>query len=118
MVKRPGQTVRGSSTGRPVMVLLDALGKRWALRVVWELSQDDPCSFRDLRSRCEDVSPTSLNQRLKDLRELGLIELGEGGYALSEQGRALSRLFKPLDAWANDWARWLERGGLPSDHAE
>ena len=33
--------VRGSRTGRPVMALLDLLGRRWTLRIVWEL-RDGP----------------------------------------------------------------------------
>jgi DNA-binding HxlR family transcriptional regulator len=34
---RPGTKVRGSSGGRPIMALLDLLGRRWALRILWEL---------------------------------------------------------------------------------
>ncbi|HJV56497.1 MAG TPA: transcriptional regulator, partial [Methylomirabilota bacterium] len=34
---RPGWPVRGSRTGRPIMALMDLLGRRWALRVIWEL---------------------------------------------------------------------------------
>ena len=33
--KSPGQKVRGSQSGRPIMVLLDVLGQRWTLRVLW-----------------------------------------------------------------------------------
>jgi len=39
--------VRGSTTGRPIMVLLDLLGRRWTLRIVWEL-RDAPRRFREL----------------------------------------------------------------------
>lgn len=86
------------------MVLLDVLGKRWVLRLIWVLNRTGPGPFRALRSRSVDVSPTSRNQRLKDLRELGQIELGESGFALTEHGRSLSRLLLPLDQWSNDWA--------------
>lgn len=108
MTKLPGESVRGSTTGRPVMVLLDVLGKRWTLRLIWELNQNGPGTFRELRARCEDVSPTSLNNRLKELRELQLIELGESGFILSKQGQSLSRLLKPLDQWASKWALTLD----------
>lgn len=107
MTKRPGEPVRGSTTGRPIMVLLDMLGKRWTLRIIWEIGHNGPGSFRDLQARCEDVSPTSLNSRLKELRDLKLIELGDGGFALTEQGLVLSRLLMPLDAWSKDWAQTL-----------
>jgi DNA-binding HxlR family transcriptional regulator len=86
------------------MVLLDALGRRWALRVLWEL-RDGPQTFRALRERCDDVSPTVLNERLAELRELDLIAASEEGYTLSEHGRELGALLLPLDAWARRWAR-------------
>ncbi len=100
-----GGPVRGSRTGRPIMVLLDALGRRWALRVLWELSGAQPLSFRELRERCDGVSPSVLNDRIAELRELGLVESLEGGYALSAHGRSLGDLLVPLDAWARRWAR-------------
>ena len=109
MTKLPGQAVQGSTTGRPVMVLLDALGKRWTLRLIWELNRNGPGTFRELRARCEDVSPTSLNNRLKELRNLQLVELGEKGFSLTEQGESLSRVLAPLDRWANQWAVFLDR---------
>lgn len=108
MTKRPGQAVRGSTTGRPIMVLLDLLGKRWTLRILWELGKGGPATFRDLRARCEDVSPTVLNTRLKDLRDLQLAANGEDGYALTDHGKALAKKLAPLDTWANDWAKQLE----------
>ena len=86
------------------MVLLDVLGQRWTLRLIWELNLSAPVTFRELRSRCEDVSPTLLNSRLKELRELQLVELGDGGYSLTAHGKSLSARLAPLDAWAQDWA--------------
>ena len=109
MTKLPGQSVRGSTTGRPVMVLLDALGKRWVLRLLWELNRKGSGTFRELQARCEAVSPTSLNKRLRELRDLGLIELGDQGFALTDHGQSLSSLLNPLDRWANDWARTFDR---------
>jgi len=52
----PGRPVRGSATGRPIMALLDLLGRRWALRVLWELRSGPVPSFRELQSRCGGVS--------------------------------------------------------------
>lgn len=104
---RPGTPSRGSSSGRPVMALLDLLGRRWTLRVLWEL-RDGPLNFRELQSRC-GVSPSVLNTRLAELRETRLVEAGESGYALSALGRELYELFGPVTAWAEDWARTLSR---------
>ena len=103
----PGKPTPGSRTGRPIMALLDSLGKRWALRIIWEIGRTDGVTFRDLRTRCEDVSPTSLMTRLKELRELDIVELGGAGYALTESGQELSKLLMPLDAWAETWAKAL-----------
>ena len=41
--------MRGSSTGRPIMIVLDVLGRRGALRILWELRGDDPLTFRALQ---------------------------------------------------------------------
>jgi len=102
---RPGRKVRGSTTGRPIMAALDLLGRRWALRVLWEL-REGALSFRALRERCDDVSPTVLNQRLAELRESGLIAHEPGsGYALTRLGESLGEALAPLNAWAARWAR-------------
>jgi DNA-binding HxlR family transcriptional regulator len=87
------------------MAVLDLLGRRWALRVLWEL-RGGALTFRELRERCDDVSPTVLNQRLAELRETGIVELEEGrGYTCTELGTALLRALRPLSSWATRWAR-------------
>jgi DNA-binding HxlR family transcriptional regulator len=99
----PGSAVRGSSSGRPIMALLDLLGRRWCLRILWEL-QSSPASFRELQGRCAGLSPSVLNTRLNELREACLLENGEQGYQLSSQGQALIGLCLPLAEWAEQWA--------------
>lgn len=83
------------------MRVLDVLGRRWALRALWEL-RDGPRTFRALREACDDVSPSSLNQRLTDLRALGVVALGEDGYALTPSGIRLSRILLDLSRWAEE----------------
>ena len=51
--------------------------------------------------------PNAANKRLKDLRELALIELGDNGFALTNLGLALVSKLASLDSWANDWADQL-----------
>lgn len=107
---KPGTKVRGSRTGRPVMALLDLLGRRWALRVVWEL-RGDPLTSRALREAC-GVSPTVLNDRTRELRDAGLVSLEEpAGYALTPLGRELFERFLPLVEWSERWAEALRRAG-------
>ncbi|HVN29575.1 MAG TPA: helix-turn-helix domain-containing protein [Candidatus Binataceae bacterium] len=101
---KPGKPVRGSRTGRPVMALLDLLGRRWTLRILWELRHGDAATFAALQHRCDTMSPSVLNQRIAELREARIIERGAGGYALTEDGKSLLTLVSPLDDWAKRWA--------------
>lgn len=97
--------VRGSKTGRPVMALLDLLGRRWTLRIVWEL-RDAALTSRALREACDDASPTVLQARLTELRSAGLVELNAAeGYRLTPTGRDLLDAFAPLYAFAGRWHR-------------
>jgi DNA-binding HxlR family transcriptional regulator len=100
----PGKPVRGSTTGRPVMALLDLLGRRWALRVIWELREERRLNFRDLLAACE-VSPSVLNTRLAELRESGIADHDAKGYALTARGRELLEHLAPLHDWAEAWAK-------------
>lgn len=108
MAKQPASTdrsVRGSRTGRPVMVLLDLLGRRWSLRILWEL-REGPLTSRALRAACDEASPTVLQARLTELREAGFVELGDGGgYGLTPLGSELCETFIPLHRFAERWRR-------------
>ena len=100
----PSRPVRGSHTGRPFMSLLDLLGRRGTLRLLWELRDGHNQSFRLLRASADGISPSVLNTRLKELREARLVELAEAGYGLTAQGMALVKHLKPLNRWAQAWA--------------
>jgi len=101
---RPGRPVRGSRTGRPIMALLDLLGRRWALRILWEL-RAGPLGFRDLQARCDGMSSSVLSQRLADLDAAGIVGPDvDGRYGVTTEGRALLHALAPLDEWARRWA--------------
>ena len=100
---RVGQSVRGSRSGRPIMVALDLLGRRAALRVLWEL-RGERLTFRALQDAAA-TNPALLNTRLKELREAGLVDHAEGGYCLTAAGGELMTALSPLSAWAAAWAR-------------
>jgi len=100
----PGRPVRGSNTGRPIMALLDLLGRRWALRVIWELREDPVPTFRVLQVRCGGASSSVLADRLRELGEAGVVAHDGSGYALTPQGRDLLERLLPLDEWAAGWA--------------
>jgi DNA-binding HxlR family transcriptional regulator len=84
------------------MALLDLLGRRWALRVIWELRGDEPLSFRELQARCGAISSSVLNQRITDLRAAGILDAA--CYRLTGEGQLLLELYPPLAAWAERWA--------------
>ena len=100
----PERQLRRSQAERPIMVLLDLLSRRWALRVMWEL-REDAASFRDLQSRCDSMSPSVLNERLSELREAGIVErVSGGGYRLTDDGHELGRSLLDMNDWAKRWA--------------
>lgn len=87
------------------MALLDLLGRRWAMRVIWELSRNR-LSFRDLQAACGNISPTILNTRLAELREAGIVALADGaGFALAPEGELLLAELMGLHGWAERWAK-------------
>jgi DNA-binding HxlR family transcriptional regulator len=104
-IPKPGARVRGSATGRPVMALLDLLGRRWALRVIWELRDGRRLNFRELLA-ASGTSPSVLNTRLAELRESGIIDHDDArGYGLTEPGGDLLSRLMPLHDWAERWAK-------------
>jgi DNA-binding HxlR family transcriptional regulator len=96
------------------MAVLDLLGRRWVLRIVWEL-RAGPLGFNELQARCDAMSPSVLNQRLADLRGAAVIEQAEGGgYVLTREGEQLLRALSALEAWSRRWAARMAavaRGG-------
>lgn len=86
------------------MTLLDLLGRRTALRVLWELARaGEPLTFRALQDAAQ-TNPGVLNARLKELRESGLVGHSVDGYGLTAQGQSLVALVLPLHEWAGNWA--------------
>jgi len=102
----PGTKVRGSKTGKPIMALLDLLGRTWALGIIWHLNTA-PATFRELQERCEQISPSLLNTRLKELKSLSIITTNEQGYTLTEQGQDLFGIISPLGLWSKSWAKQI-----------
>ncbi|SRR5258708_7971840 len=99
------RSVRGSRTGRPIMVLLDLLGRRWSLRIIWELREASLTS-RALRTACDEASPTVLQTRLSELREAGFVDLVAGdGYRLTELGKELQQSFLAVHHFAERWSK-------------
>src|SRR3954465_6066944 len=91
------------------MALFDLAGRRWTLRVLWELSEaGEPLTFRELKARCADMSSSVLTRRVAELRDARLLARQADGYGLSELGQDLVRSLQPLLAWSRTWATELE----------
>lgn len=105
---RPGATVRGSTTGRPLMAAFDLLGRRWSLRILWEL-RDGPLGARRILQECDGLSSSVLYDRLSELRETNLIEQDDDdAYRLTDLGLRLRDALRPLSDWSEEWARELD----------
>src|SRR5262245_14025196 len=92
------------------MVLLDLLGRRWMLRVLWELREGEAVPFNELQRRCGAIVPSVLAQRLRDLGDAGLVEaLPDGRYRCPPATRGLQEPLLALDRWAQGWARRSRR---------
>lgn len=102
-IPTPGKPVRGSQSGVPIMALFDLLGRNWAMGVLWQL-QGGPYTFRELQERCESISPSVLNSRIKDLREADVVERTLQGYRLTQRGQGLIELLLPFGEWSLTWA--------------
>lgn len=93
------------------MALLDLLGRRMTLRILWELSKSD-LKFRPLQAAAE-TNPSVLNARLGELKDAGIVDSGPDGYRLTEAGRELVLHLMPLTAWSEKWAKTVAREGRP-----
>lgn len=99
----PGRAARGSSTGQPFSVLLDLLGRRWAITVLWSL-RAGRLTYGQLKAQDPRISHGTLSTRLRELQDARLIETApDGGYHLSTRGEELVAIWQPLSAWAIEW---------------
>jgi DNA-binding HxlR family transcriptional regulator len=99
-IPKVGTRVRGSATGRPIMVVLDLLGRRGTLRILWEL-RSGALTFRALQDAAQ-TNPALLNTRLKELRSANVVAHDEGGYYLTERGKTLLAALQPLYVWSEN----------------
>lgn len=88
------------------MAALDLLGRRGALRIVWELREGRVLTFRALQAAA-GLPPGTLNTRLAELRAADVVSTEEG-YRLSARGDRLIEALWPLLEWSEAWAGDLE----------
>ena len=86
-----------------VSQLLELLESRYALRVLWALKDGHPQTFRLLQDSIGNITPNTLNTRIKDLRGAGLLIHGEKGYTVTSLGADLLKRLNDLQAFAGKW---------------
>jgi DNA-binding HxlR family transcriptional regulator len=79
--------------------LLEVLGRRWMLRVIWEL-RDGGLHFNELRARAGGLSQSVLVTRLGELVDEGLVHGQDGSYTLTPRGAGLADRLRALAAWS------------------
>ena len=94
------QNLRRAPTSTPMAMALDLCGRRWAMRLIWEL-RVGPLNFRALQAACGQISPSVLQRRLHELMGLRVIEkIPRLGYRLSTSGEKLFQVLAQLDDWS------------------
>lgn len=83
--------------------LLALLESRYAIRVLWALKDGHPQTFRLLQDSVGGITPNTLNTRIKELREAGLMDHGGNGYFVTPLGADLLKRMGDLSAFASKW---------------
>jgi DNA-binding HxlR family transcriptional regulator len=87
-----------------VTQLLGLLESRYAIRVLWALRDGHAQTFRLLQDSVGGITPNTLNTRIKELRDAGLVVHDTGGYVVTPQGAELLKRLAELPAFASKWA--------------
>lgn len=103
----PNKPVRGSDSGVAIMALFDLLGHKWNMRILWQL-REQSLSFRAIQQTCDGMSPSVLNNRIKQLTEAQLVVSAERGYQLTDLGASLMQTLDPLRHWSARWSQQLD----------
>ena len=97
-----GSLMKKSAPARPIDDLLELLGQRWVLRVLWEL-RDGALTFRALSDACGGVPSATLNTRIQELRRAGILASSECGYEITPRGQELGEILLAMNRWSRSW---------------
>lgn len=89
--------------------LLSLLESRYAIRVLWALKDGHAQTFRLLQDSVGSITPNTLNTRIKEMREAGLITHGSDGYVVTPSGADLLKRLGDLSAFATKWSANLAK---------
>jgi DNA-binding HxlR family transcriptional regulator len=83
--------------------LFELLESRYALRVLWALKDGHPQTFRLLQDSVGNITPNTLNTRIKELRAAGLMTHDTPGYTVTTLGADLLKRLNDMQAFAAKW---------------
>jgi DNA-binding HxlR family transcriptional regulator len=101
-VKSERMTVKENAAVNQLFELLEA---RYAMRVMWALRDGHPQTFRLLQDSVGGITPNTLNTRIKELREAGLMTHGPDGYVVTPTGSDMLRRVADLQAFSTRWSQ-------------
>jgi DNA-binding HxlR family transcriptional regulator len=84
--------------------LLALLEARYAMRVIWALKDGRGQTFRLLQDSVGGITPNTLNTRVKELRDAGMLTHDQEGYRLTATGAELAKRIGDLSAFSAKWA--------------
>ncbi|SUD49071.1 Uncharacterized HTH-type transcriptional regulator ytcD [Nocardia otitidiscaviarum] len=100
----PPAASRADAADLPLLAVMDLVGQRWVLRVLWEL-EPGPLGFLELRRRMGNCSSSMLSVRLQRLQSAGaVVKQTDRSYELTPAGRELATALEPLWAWSRRWS--------------
>ena len=103
------QNLRKAKTSSAMERALVLAGRRWTLRIVWELKAG-PLSFRGLQAACGNISPSVLADRLHELGGLEVVEnIPRLGYRLTASGERLFQVLAELNKWSAELPEYSHR---------
>ncbi|MEF8851871.1 MAG: helix-turn-helix domain-containing protein [Haloarculaceae archaeon] len=89
----------------------DTLGRKWHLRIVYQLLDKGPMGFSALKSEVAGVSSKMLSESLTRLEDDGLVDREivsdqpvRVEYSLTERGRALQPVVSAVVDWGAEYA--------------
>ena len=103
----------GSKDNAATHQLLSLLEARYAMRVLWALRDGHPQTFRLLQDSVGGITPNTLNTRIKELREAGLMHHNGEGYSVTPSGADLLKRLADLQAFAAKWTASQARKKQP-----
>jgi DNA-binding HxlR family transcriptional regulator len=88
----------------------DTLGRKWHLRIVYQLLEHGPMGFSALKSEVAGVSSKMLSESLTRLEDDGLVDREivsdqpvRVEYSLTERGRALEPVVSAVVTWGAEY---------------